>query len=160
MRATKSAPSRVRFAADANGGAGPSRPSAVGVAVEPQAASGPSAAEPCGHSGQPTVMLQPPAILLPWPVETEAGPSTSNDNSLPPHPDEHLLHRPLFMLDPDERLRVRRLREQRAAERLRQDQEDQEDQASDALSQDAGRGLAPRGEWSSSESSASTATPT
>ena len=91
-------------------------------------------------------------------METEAGPSTSNDNSLPPHPDEHLLHRPLFTLDPDERLRVRRLRAQRGAERLRQDQEDQEDQASDALSQD-GRGPAPQGEWSSSESSASTATP-
>ena len=159
MRAIKSAASWVRFTADASGGAGPSRPSAVGVAVEPQAVSGSGAAEPSDHSGQSPLMLQPPAILLPRPVETGAGSWTSNDNGLPPHPDEHLLHRPLFALALDERLRVRQLRAQRGAERLRKEQEEQEDQASDALSQD-GRGPAPQGEWSSSESSASTATPT
>ena len=151
-RATRSAPSRVRFAlpATASGDAVPSQPGAV--ATEPQAA-GSGAAGPSGHSCQPDAMPQP------WPAQGEAGPSTSADTGpAPRHPDERLLHQPLFTVTPGEAHRLQRLVAQRNAERLGREQDDQ---ASDAMSHDAGA-PAPQGdphEWSTTASSApSTAT--
>ena len=94
-------------------------------------------------------------MLQPWPVQAEAGPSTSADNGLTPHPDEHLLHRPTFLLTLHEHHRRKRLLAQRDAERL---QQEHDDQASDAMSQD-GEAPPPQGvphEWSTTASSTPT----
>ena len=71
-------------------------------------------------------------MLEPWPVQAEAGPSTSADNGLPHRPDEYLLHRPMFSLTIDEFHRQEQLMAQRDTERL---QQEHDDQASDAMSQ-------------------------
>ena len=71
-------------------------------------------------------------MLEPWPVQAEAGPSTSADNGLPHRPDEYLLHRPMFSLTVDEFHRQAQLTAQRDTERL---QQEHDDQASDAMSQ-------------------------
>jgi len=88
------------------------------------------------------------------PAAAEVGPSTSADNGLPPpHPDEHLLDKPLFMLTRDELRRREWLMAQR-------DAEEHDDQASDAMSQDGGV-PPPQGvphEWSTTASSTSTRT--
>ena len=96
-------------------------------------------------------------MLEPWPVQAEAGPSTSADNGLTPHPDEHLLHRPTFLLTLHEHHRRKRLLAQRDAERL---QQEHDDQASDAMSQDGGAPPPPGvpHEWSTTASEASTRT--
>ena len=96
-------------------------------------------------------------MLEPWPVQAEAGPSTSADNGLPHRPDEYLLHRPMFSLTVDEFHRQAQLTAQRDAERL---QQEHDDQASDAMSQDGGA-PPPQGvphEWSTTASSTSTRT--
>ena len=145
---TTSAPAAVRFAPGTRGGTGTTQPSTVAPEAQP---SGPGGAGPSGHSGEVPVMLEP------WPVQAEAGPSTSADNGLPHRPDEYLLHRPMFSLTLDEFHRQAQLTAQRDAERL---QQEHDDQASDAMSQDGGA-PPPQGvphEWSTTASSTSTRT--